>query len=46
MISGIVTAILITLFLATAGWAYGSGRRERFAAAERLPLVEDGRRVP
>lgn len=41
MISGILTAILIVLFLGITAWAYSSRQKERFREAEALPLVED-----
>ncbi len=41
-ISGIVTAILIVLFLGIVGWAWSSKRRATYEAAARLPLEEDG----
>jgi cytochrome c oxidase cbb3-type subunit 4 len=41
-LSGIVTAILIVLFIGTWVWAWSSRRREQFDAAARLPLEEDG----
>jgi len=40
-LSGIVTAILIVLFLGMWVWAYSSRRREQFAQAARMPLEED-----
>jgi len=41
MIMGILTAVLLVLFLGIVGWAYSSRRREDFADAARLPLVDD-----
>jgi cytochrome c oxidase cbb3-type subunit 4 len=40
-LSGIVTAILIVLFLGVWVWAYSSRRRAQFEEAARLPLEED-----
>jgi cytochrome c oxidase cbb3-type subunit 4 len=40
-LSGIVTAILIVLFLGVWVWAYSSRRREQFNLAARMPLEED-----
>jgi cytochrome c oxidase cbb3-type subunit IV len=40
-LSGIVTAILIVLFLGVCVWAYSSRRRKQFDEAARLPLEED-----
>ena len=41
-ISGIVTAVLILLFLGIVGWAWSGRRRATYEAAARLPLEEDG----
>jgi cytochrome c oxidase cbb3-type subunit 4 len=41
MMTGILTAILIALFLGLVAWAWSRGRREDFAAAAKLPLIED-----
>ena len=43
MIMGILTAVLIVLFLGIVGWAYSSRRRDDFADAARLPLTEETR---
>ena len=40
-LNGIVTAILIVVFIGMVLWAYSSRRRERFDAAARVPLEED-----
>ena len=40
-LSGLVTAILIVLFVGVWVWAYSSRRRPQFDAAARLPLEED-----
>ena len=40
-LSGIVTAILIVLFLGVWVWAYSSRRREQFDRAAQMPLEED-----
>jgi cytochrome c oxidase cbb3-type subunit IV len=40
-LSGIVTAILIVLFLGVWMWAYSSRRKEQFSKAARMPLEED-----
>jgi cytochrome c oxidase cbb3-type subunit 4 len=40
-VSGIVTAVLIALFVTLVIWAYSSKRKSSFEAAARLPL-EDG----
>jgi cytochrome c oxidase cbb3-type subunit 4 len=39
---GIVTAVLLGLFVWLVVWAYSKGRRADFDAAARLPLEEDG----
>ncbi|MEP7242064.1 MAG: CcoQ/FixQ family Cbb3-type cytochrome c oxidase assembly chaperone [Gammaproteobacteria bacterium] len=41
-LSGVVTAILIVLFVGMWVWAFSDRRRARFDAAARLPLEEDG----
>jgi cytochrome c oxidase cbb3-type subunit 4 len=41
---GIVTAVLLGLFVWLVVWAWSKGRRESFEAAARLPLEEDGPR--
>ena len=41
MISGILTALLMVLFLGVTAWAYSSRQKERFREAESLPLIED-----
>jgi cytochrome c oxidase cbb3-type subunit 4 len=41
MISGILTTVLIILFLGVTVWAYSSRQKARFKEAESLPLIED-----
>jgi cytochrome c oxidase cbb3-type subunit IV len=41
MVSGILTAFLIVLFVGLFLWAYSPRRRQRFDEAARLALVED-----
>ena len=41
MISGIVTAILLALFVGIWVWAWAPRRKQPFAEAASLPLVED-----
>ena len=41
MLSGIVTAVLLALFVAGCAWAWSPRRRESFDQAARLPLQED-----
>ena len=46
-LSGIVTAILIVLFLGVCVWAWSPRRRHEFEAAARTPLeTEDAERGP
>jgi cytochrome c oxidase cbb3-type subunit 4 len=40
-LSGIVTSILIVLFLGVWVWAYSARRKEQFSRAARMPLEED-----
>ncbi len=40
-LSGIVTSILIVLFLGVWVWAFSSRRKEQFGKAARMPLEED-----
>ena len=40
MISGIVTAILLAVFLGGTAWAYSGRRRAEFEAAARMPLED------
>lgn len=41
MLSGIVTAILLLLFVGGSLWAYSPRRKPDFDAAARLPLDDD-----
>ena len=41
MISGILTAILLVAFVGIFCWAYAPRRKQRFAEAAALPLIED-----
>ncbi|GAB3035457.1 MULTISPECIES: CcoQ/FixQ family Cbb3-type cytochrome c oxidase assembly chaperone [Oleiagrimonas] len=43
MISGILTALLMILFIGVAVWAYSARQKPRFREAEMLPLIEDTR---
>ena len=43
--SGLMTAVLIVLFIAIIAWAYSSRRRKDFDEASRLPL-DDGSGPP
>ncbi|MGD8340059.1 MAG: cbb3-type cytochrome c oxidase subunit 3 [Gammaproteobacteria bacterium] len=40
---GLLTLILMILFIALVFWAYSRGRKEDFEAAARLPLDDDDR---
>jgi cytochrome c oxidase cbb3-type subunit 4 len=42
MFRGIVTAVLLGLFVWLMVWAFSKSRRASFDAAARLPLEEDG----
>ena len=42
MLSGIITAILLVLFVAGWAWAWSPRRREAFDKAARMPLQEEG----
>jgi len=44
MIMGILTGILLALFLGIVFWAYSKRRHDDFAAAASLPLAEDCKR--
>lgn len=46
MISGIVTAVLLTAFLGIAVWAWSGRNRTRFAQAAQLPLDDDASAPP
>ena len=39
---GLITIVLMVLFIALVFWAYSRRRHEDFEAAARLPLDEDG----
>lgn len=41
MIAGIITAILLVVFLGGCAWAYSAKRKPDFDAAARLPLEDD-----
>ena len=41
MVSGIVTTVLLVLFVAGWVWAWSPKRKKEFDAAARLPLDED-----
>jgi cbb3-type cytochrome oxidase subunit 3 len=38
---GVITLILMLLFMALAVWAWGRGRKECFESMARLPLEDD-----
>ena len=40
MIIGILTALLLAMYLGIVVWAYSSRRRSDFAAAAQLPLAD------
>lgn len=41
MVSGLMTVVLFASFIGIFVWAWSDSRRERFADAARLPLIED-----
>jgi cytochrome c oxidase cbb3-type subunit 4 len=43
MLSGIITAMLLLLFLIGSVWAYSPRRKPEFDAAAKLPLGDDSR---
>jgi cytochrome c oxidase cbb3-type subunit 4 len=45
MVSGIVTVVLLVLFLAGWAWAWSPRRKKTFDEAARLPLEDDGENV-
>ncbi|WP_119717160.1 cbb3-type cytochrome oxidase subunit 3 [Cognatilysobacter tabacisoli] len=46
MLSGIITAILLVLFVAGWAWAWSPRRKAAFDAAARLPLSDDAEDRP
>ena len=45
MVSGIITAILLAVFIAGWAWAWSPRRKAGFDAAARLPLADDAERA-
>lgn len=45
MVSGIVTVVLLVLFVAGWIWAWSPRRKHSFDEAARLPLEDDGENV-
>ena len=43
MMMGILTGVLLVMFLGIVAWAYDARRRDDFGAAAALPLREDER---
>lgn len=41
MISGIVTAVFIVVFIGIVWWAYSKGNKQRFEDAGKLPFEEE-----
>lgn len=41
VVSGVVTGVLLVLFLGGWAWAWSGRRRENFEAAARLPLADE-----
>jgi cytochrome c oxidase cbb3-type subunit 4 len=46
MISGIITAVLLVLFIGGSIWVWRPARRAEFDAASQLPLLEDRETKP
>ena len=46
MVSGIITAILLLLFIAGWIWAWRPGRKTDFDEASKLPLEEGKENIP
>ena len=46
MVSGIVTVVLLVLFLAGWAWAWSPRRKRAFDEAARLPLEDEGEDLP
>jgi cytochrome c oxidase cbb3-type subunit 4 len=46
MISGLITAVLLVLFVAGSIWVWRPAFVAEFDAAARLPLLEDGETKP
>ena len=46
MVSGIVTGVLLVLFLAGRVWAWSPRRKADFENAARMPLGEEGENNP
>jgi cytochrome c oxidase cbb3-type subunit 4 len=46
MLSGIVTLVLLVLFVAGSIWVWSPHCRERFDAAARLPLEDEEEQIP
>jgi cytochrome c oxidase cbb3-type subunit 4 len=40
-VSGIVTVVLILVFIGIVWWAYSKGNKQRFEDASKLPFSED-----
>ena len=45
MVSGIITTLLLLIFLAGWAWAWSPRRKKTFDEAARLPLEDDGENV-
>lgn len=45
MLSGIVTAVLLVLFVAGTAWAFSPKRKREFESAAQLPLDDDAPRA-
>lgn len=46
MLAGIITVLLLLLFLAGVAWAWSDKRKQDFDAAARLPLDDESEKHP
>jgi cytochrome c oxidase cbb3-type subunit 4 len=42
IVMGVITAVLLVVFIGVVVWAYSAKRRRAFDEAARLPLQDDG----
>ena len=46
MLAGIITVMLLLIFLAGVAWAWSGKRKQEFDAAARMPLDDDSEKHP
>lgn len=46
MLAGIITVLLMLIFLGAVAWAWSDKRKPDFDAAARLPLDDDSEKIP